>query len=213
MYMKSQLGTMFYLFVEQVAKQKNSISGKYFSGVPIIGGEFDAAGKPLVRSKAYPFRIITYKEPYGGQSRTISNYWGNINLQPANKILIHPSDARKLRIKQNQKVRLVSADNPEGRLELRDGGNRVIDMIGRVNIVEGMRPGTLAVSWHYGHWAYGSNEVVVDGKKIEGDKRRAGGLCTNSLLAVDPVIKNVCLTDPIGGSASYSNSRVSLKPL
>ncbi len=213
MYMKSQLGTMFYLFVEQVAKQKNSISGKYFSGVPIIGGEFDAAGKPLVRSKVYPFRIITYKEPYGGQSRTISNYWGNINLQPANKILIHPSDARKLRIKQNQKVRLVSADNPEGRLELRDGGNRVIDMIGRVNIVEGMRPGTLAVSWHYGHWAYGSNEVVVDGKKIEGDKRRAGGLCTNSLLAVDPVIKNVCLTDPIGGSASYSNSRVSLKPL
>jgi len=213
MYMKSQLGTMFYLFVEQVAKQKNSISGKYFSGVPIIGGEFDAAGKPLVRSKVYPFRIITYKEPYGGQSRTISNYWGNINLQPANKILIHPSDARKLRIKQNQKVKLVSADNPEGRLELRDGGNRVIDMIGRVNIVEGMRPGTLAVSWHYGHWAYGSNEVVVDGKKIEGDKRRAGGLCTNSLLAVDPVIKNVCLTDPIGGSASYSNSRVSLKPL
>jgi tetrathionate reductase subunit A len=213
MYMKSQLGTMFYLFVEQVAKQKNSISGKYFSGVPIIGGEFDAAGKPLVRSKAYPFRIITYKEPYGGQSRTISNYWGNINLQPANKILIHPSDARRMRIKQDQKVRLVSADNPEGRLELKDGGNRVIDMVGRVNIVEGMRPGTLAVSWHYGHWAYGSNEVVVDGKKIKGDKRRAGGLCTNSLLAVDPVIKDVCLTDPIGGSASYSNSRIGLKPL
>jgi tetrathionate reductase subunit A len=212
-FMKSQLGTMFRLFVEEVAKQKNSISGKFFSGVPMIGGEFDAAGTALVRSEAYPFRIITYKEPYGGQSRTISNYWGNINLQPANNILIHPSDAHKLGIKQHQKVRLVSADNPDGRLELKDGGNRVIDMIGRVNIVEGMRPGTLAVSWHYGHWAYGSNEVVVDGKKVKGDKRRAGGLCTNSLLAVDPVIKDVCLSDPIGGSASYSNSRVGLKPL
>jgi tetrathionate reductase subunit A len=212
-FMKSQLGTMFRLFVEEVAKQKNSISGKFFSGVPMIGGEFDAAGTALVRSEVYPFRIITYKEPYGGQSRTISNYWGNINLQPANNILIHPSDAHKLGIKQHQKVRLVSADNPDGRLELKDGGNRVIDMIGRVNIVEGMRPGTLAVSWHYGHWAYGSNEVVVDGKKVMGDKRRAGGLCTNSLLAVDPVIKDVCLSDPIGGSASYSNSRVGLKPL
>ena len=212
-YMKSKLGTMFHLFVEEVAKQKNSINGKFFSGVPIIGGEFDAAGKPLVRSEAYPFRIITYKEPFGGQSRTISNYWGNINLQPANKILIHPSDARKMGIKQDQKVRLVSADNPEGRLELKDGKNRVIDMIGRVNIFEGMRPGALAVSWHYGHWAYGSNEVVVDGKKMNGDKRRAGGLCTNPLLAVDPVIKDVCLTDPIGGSASFSNSRVGLKPL
>jgi tetrathionate reductase subunit A len=48
---------------------------------------------------------------------------------------------------------------------------------------------------------------------VMGDKRRAGGLCTNSLLAVDPVIKDVCLSDPIGGSASYSNSRVGLKPL
>ena len=110
-------------------------------------------------------------------------------------------------------VRLVSADNPNGRLELKDGGNRVVDMVGRVNIVEGIRPGSLAVSWHYGHWAYGSNDVVVDGNKIKGDNRRAGGLCTNALLAVDPVIKDVCLTDPIGGSASFSNTRINLQPL
>jgi len=212
-FVKSKFGGMFHLFAEDVARQKNSISGKHFSGVPFIAGEFDAAGTPLARSKEYPFRIITYKEPIGGQSRTISNYWGNINLQPANKILINPKDAGKLGIAQGQEVRLVSADNPKGRLELKDGENRVIDMKGQVRISEGMRPGTLAVSWHYGHWAYGCNEVVVDGEKIKGDRRRAGGLCTNPLLAVDPVVKDVCLTDPIGGSASFSNSLVSLKPL
>ena len=206
-------GGMFRLFIEEVAKQKNSINGKYFSGVPIIGGAYDASGKPLPRSKTYPFQIISFKEPFGGQSRTISNYWGNISLQPANKILINTRDARRLGIRQDQKVRLVSADNPNGRLELKDGGNRVVDVVGRVNIVEGIRPGSLAVSWHYGHWAYGTNDVVVDGNYIKGDNRRAGGLCTNSLLAVDPVIKDVCLTDPIGGSASFSNTRVNLQPL
>ena len=212
-FVKSKFGGMFHIFAEDVALQKNSISGKYFSGVPYLAGEFDASGKALVHSDAYPFRIITYKDPNGGQSRTISNYWGNINLQPENKILINASDAGKLGFKQDQKVRLTSKDNPRGQLALKDGKNRVIDMVGRLNITQGMRPGTLGVSWHYGHWAYGSNEVVVDGNKITGDRRRAGGLCTNALLAVDPVLKDVCLTDPVGGSASYSNSLVSLKPV
>ncbi len=212
-YVKSQFGGMFHLFVEGVASQKNSISGNYFSGVPMIGGEFDASGKPLVRSKDYPLRLITYKEPIGGQSRTISNYWGNINLQPANKILINPVDADKLSIMQDQKVRLASSDNPDGRLELKDSRNRVVEMVARVKITQGIRPGTIAVSWHYGHWAYGSNEVTIDNEKITGDQRRAGGLCTNALLAIDPVIKDVCLTDPIGGSASFSNTMVTVRPV
>jgi tetrathionate reductase subunit A len=210
--MKGTLGGMFHLFAEGVASQKNSLSGKYFSGLPIIGGEYDAADKPLARSEKYPFQIITYKEPHSGHSRTISNYWGNIALQPTNKILINRMDARRLGLKSDQKMRLISADNPEGRLQLQDGSNRVLDIIARVHIVEGIRPGTLAVSWHYGHWAYGSHNVSVDGNTVTGDRRRASGICTNHLLAVDPVLKDVCLTDPIGGSGSFSNTRVNLIP-
>jgi len=206
-------GGMFHLFVEEVAKQKNSMSGKFFSGIPIIGGEYDIAGKPLSHPEGYPFRIITYKDPFSGQSRTISNYWGNISLRVENKILINRSDAQVLGLRQDQKVRLVSPDNPRGKLQLEDGENRVLDIAGKVRIVQGMRPGTLAVSWHYGHWAYGSNDVIVDGKRIKGDKRRAAGICTNHLLGVDPVFKDACLSDPIGRSASFSNSRVKVIPL
>ena len=36
--MKNTLNSMFNLFVEEVASQKNSLSGTYFSGVPVIGG-------------------------------------------------------------------------------------------------------------------------------------------------------------------------------
>ena len=181
-------GGMFRLFVESVAGQKNSISGTYFSGVPIIGGEYDAAGKPLARSGEYPFQLITYKDPFSGHSRTISNYWGNISLQPVNFIVMNVQDTQRLGLKSGQMVRLVSADNPKGRLELHDGGKRVMDIVGQVQSMEGIRPGTIAVSWHYGHWAYGSNDVVVDNAKIDGDKRRASGICTNHLLAVDPVL-------------------------
>ncbi len=207
------LGSMFQLFVESVAKQKNSLSGKYFSGVPVMQGECDATGSPLEHKEGYPLRLFTFKEPFGGQSRTISNYWSNIALQPENKIWINSEDARRMGLKPDQRVRMVSQVNPEGKLDLMDGDKRVLDMIARVEIKEGIRPGTAAASWHYGHWAYGSNDVTVDGHLIKGDKRRAGGICPNHVMQVDPGLKDVCITDPIGGSASFNSTMVNLIPV
>jgi anaerobic selenocysteine-containing dehydrogenase len=140
-------GAMFNLFVEQVAKQKNSLSGRHFSGLPVAEGERDATGKPLVHQAGYPLRLFTFKEPFGCQSRTISNYWSNIALQPENKIWLNSEDARRLGLKPNQRVRMVSQVNPEGKLDLMDGEKRVLDMIARVEVKEGIRPGTAAASW------------------------------------------------------------------
>jgi tetrathionate reductase subunit A len=206
-------GGMFHIFVEQVAKEKNSLGGEYFSGIPVARGDTDASGRPLVQKEGYSLRLFTFKEPFGGQSRTISNYWGNIGLQPENKIWLNRKDAERLGLKPNQRVRMVSQVNTEGKLHLMDGDKRVLDMIGRLEVKEGIRPGTTAVSWHYGHWAYGSNDVVVDGHLIKGDQRRARGICPNYIMQVDPLIKDVCITDPIGGSASYSSTMVNLLPV
>ena len=68
-----------------------------------------------------------------------------------------------------------------------DGEKGVQDMVARVELKEGIRPGTAAASWHYGDWAYGSNNVVVDGHLIKGDKRRAAGICPNHVMRLDPV--------------------------
>jgi tetrathionate reductase subunit A len=206
-------GGMFHLFVEKVSKQKNSLSGEYFSGLPRVNGECDASGKPLVHKDGYPLRLFTFKEPFGGQSRTISNYWSTIALQPENKIWLSREDAQRLGLKPDQRVRMVSQVNAEGKLHLMDGEKRVLDMIARVEVKEGIRPGTAAASWHYGHWAYGSNDVVVDGHLIKGDKRRAAGICPNHLMQLDPILKDVCVTDPIGGSASFSSTMVNLLPV
>ncbi|GBE31375.1 hypothetical protein BMS3Bbin05_00275 [bacterium BMS3Bbin05] len=83
-------------------------------------------------------------------------------------------------------------------------------MVGKIKAVQGMRPGVVAISWHFGHWGYGSSDTMIDGKTIKGDKRRATGLCPNAAMRVDPVLKNVCMTDPIGGSSSFYDTRVKL---
>jgi anaerobic selenocysteine-containing dehydrogenase len=210
-YMKKRMGKMFHLFMEGVASTRNSMSGEPFRGTPSYRGQLDAKGRPLSRGGRYPFRLITYKEPFGGQSRTISNYWGNIALRPENAVVIARRDAERLGLSRGDRVRLRSASAPDGRLDLHDG--RMLDLVAPVEPVEGMRPGVIGVSWHYGHWAYGSNDVVVDGVDIAGDERRAAGICPNPLMAVEPSLGDVCLTDPVGGSASYFDSFVSVEPV
>ena len=210
-YMAHKFGKMFSFFMDDVASQKNSLSGEYFTGYASYRGQFDAAGKPLDRAGQYPFALITYKEPYGGQSRTIGNYWSNVALQPENKVVLNKRDADRLGLKRGDRVRIVSATNPEGTWKLGDG--QTADMVGEVGICQGIRPGVIGVSWHYGHWAYGANDVEVDGMTIKGDARRRKGLCTNAASAVDPILKDVSLTDPIGGSASFLDTMVQLEPV
>ena len=210
-YMTHKLGKMLHVFFGRVAKQRNSMSGEYFAGYPVYRGQFDASGRQLDQAGAFPFALITYKEAFGGQSRTISNYWSNINLQNENYILINRKDAARFGFHTGDRLRLVSEFSPDGRFDLGDG--RVVDVVGRVEVREGIRPGVVAVSWHYGHWAYGSNDVVIDGTPVKGDPRRRAGLCPNPVMAVDPILKDVCLTDPIGGSSSFYDTRVRLEPV
>jgi anaerobic selenocysteine-containing dehydrogenase len=81
---------------------------------------------------------------------------------------------------------------------------------GKVKPIEGVRPGVVVVSHHYGHWAYGANDVVIDGEKVRGDDRRKKGLSPNGAMRLDEHTKTSCLTDPIGGSASFYDTRVRL---
>jgi hypothetical protein len=87
---------------------------------------------------------------------------------------------------------------------------RIKRIEGKVKILEGIRPGVVAISWHFGHWAYGSRDVVVDGGLVKGDPTRARGILPNPLMLEDTRVGNVCLTDPIGGSASYFDTPVKI---
>ncbi|MFQ5803442.1 MAG: molybdopterin dinucleotide binding domain-containing protein, partial [Candidatus Methylomirabilales bacterium] len=202
-----RFGKMLSFFIEEVAESKNSMTGEHFDGLPLYEPPKDAKGR-VISDPDFPLRLITYKEIFGGHSRTISNYWANYALQPGNKVLINRGDAARLGLRDGDRVRLASKTNPTGEVDLRDGTKVRVE--GEVKAIEGIRPGVVAVSWHYGHWnAYGaSDKIVVDGTRIKPDVRRGFGLCSNLVNRVDESVGRTGLADPIGGSASFYDTNV-----
>lgn len=201
-------GRMFSLYVEPVATSRNSMTGKYYSGVPLFEPITDSIGRPVSLPSEFDLTLITYKDILGGQSRTLpTDYWLS-QILPENYILVNKKDAVRYGLKDGDLARIVSPSNPYGVWNLRNG--KTLDVVGKVKVLQGIRPGTIAVSWHFGHWAYGASHTTVDKVRIEGDKRRATGLCPNVLMMLDPHLGDVCLTDPIGGSSSFYDTKVKL---
>lgn len=83
-------------------------------------------------------------------------------------------------------------------------------MIGPAKVVQGMRPGVISFALGYGHWASGSRYIIVDDVNIAADKRRQAGFHANAAMRVDPHLGNVTLTDLVGGSAVFYDSKVKL---
>ena len=202
----------FNVYVEPVGTARDSVNGEYYSGLPVVGPVKDAKGN-VIEDADYPLRLITYKDILGGQSRTMApDPWlsEQIGYADGNHVLMNRRDARQLGLRHGQMVRITSATNPDGNFKVNDDDTR--DIVGRLEVLEGMRPGVVAISWHCGHWAYGSDDVVVDGETVKGDPTRSRGVLPNPIFREDTSIGNVCLTDPIGGSASYYDTRVAIQP-
>ena len=202
----------FNVYIEPVATTRNSMTGQYYDGLPRPEPVKDAKGS-LVQDNQYPLSLITYKDILGGQSRTMSSdpwLYEQIGHADGNHILMNRRDAERLGLRDGQSVRVTSATLPEGRFQVNDEETR--DVAGRLEVLEGLRPGVVAISWHCGHWAYGSDDVVVDGQTVQGDPTRTRGVLPNPVFREDTSIGNVCLSDPIGGSASYYDTRIKVVP-
>jgi len=202
-------GKQLNLYIEPVATGKDSITGKPFTGVAHYEPIQNSTGT-LVDDKDYPLYLNTFKEVTGCQTRTISNYWaqGGMGVTPNNSVLMNPRDATTLGLREGDVVKLTSRTNPQGVIDLGNGQRESVQ--GPIRFTQGMRPGTISVSFHFGHWAYGARDVVVDGQTVKGDARRNIGFCSNPVLLLDEGTKTTCLTDPIGGSASFYDTKVKL---
>jgi anaerobic selenocysteine-containing dehydrogenase len=83
-------------------------------------------------------------------------------------------------------------------------------MDGEVKVLEGLRPGVIGVNLGYGHWAYGSEDVVIDGERVPGDARRRTGVHVNAAMRTDTHNPNTTLGDLVGGSAVFYDTRVKI---
>lgn len=204
----AKLGGVNRFYVEEVANSRHSMTGKHFPGGPAYLPIMDSMGNQLPADEG-EFQLITYKEVFGTQSRTISNYWSQLAVAPENYVVINAADAKRLGINDGDQVKVTSRSNPAG---VRDLGNgRVKPVVGKVRAMEGIRPGIVAISTHFGHWAYGSSDVEVDGIVVPGDLRRAGGIHAQPLFRLDDNLRGTPLSEPIGGSVSFYDTRVNIE--
>lgn len=203
----TKFGKLINLYLEKTAGVKHAGTGEGLPGVatyiePYMG--FD--GQVIDDTPAgYDLKLITYREIASTKSRTPGNYWLR-SLLPENFVLMNRSDAAARGVAEGDTVRITSATNPEGTWELGHGHSH--PMQGLVRTTEGLRPGVVAFSLGFGHWAYGGQDITVDGELIPGDMQRVKGIHANAAMRTDPIVPNTCLFDPVGGSAVFYDTQV-----
>ncbi|OGN85789.1 MAG: molybdopterin oxidoreductase [Chloroflexi bacterium GWC2_73_18] len=209
--LKHVYGKLLCLYQEKTAGVKHSGTGEALPGVATYVPLRDFAGNDLsAQSEGYDLQLITHRTITQTKSRTIGNYWLQ-PIMPENAVLMNPADADRLGLRDGQQVRIVSATNPEGVWDLKNGRKKPI--VGALKLTQTMRPGVVSFVLGFGHWATGAEDIVVDGEVVKGDPRRATGIHANAAMWTDPALRHTtCLLDPVGGSVSFYDTKVRVEP-
>ena len=187
-----------HFYAEEVALARNSMSGEDFFGTTTWVEPTTALGTPLDKlddPKDWPLTIITFKGALQSHSRLSSNYVLR-EIMPDNGIQVAVEDARRMDIKDGEKVWVVT---PHGK------------RLGTARVVEGIRPGVITFNVGYGHWGYGATNYQLGGKGIEGDRVRRAGIHLNPIMRRDPDIDQMTLMDLAGGSVVFFNTRARIE--
>jgi len=204
-------GALLNLYQEKTASTIHAGTGKKHAGFATYMPIRDYLGRePDDLRKGYDLALITHRSIVHCKSRTIADPWLS-PLMPENGIMINPEDAKRLKLRNGQLVKVVSATNPSGEWDLGAGSKK--PMIGKVVLTQTMRPGVTSFALGFGHWATGATEVSIDGGVIKGEARRAAGVHANAAMWIDPTLKNTCMLDPVGGSVSFYDTYIRLVPV
>jgi anaerobic selenocysteine-containing dehydrogenase/Ni/Fe-hydrogenase subunit HybB-like protein len=207
--LKNAYGKQLNLYQEKSAKAVNAMTGEHYPGVAVYVPAPRSSTGVSIEDAGFPLRLITFREMAHTKSRTAADYW-LLDLLPENSLLLNTVDAEELGYAEGDWARLTSATNPDGTWPI--GNGKSWPMVGKVKVIEGLRPGVVAFSLGHGHWAYGASDIVIDGDTVRGDSRRAAGFHGNAAMRIDPHLKNTCLADLSGGSAVFYDTSVKLEP-
>jgi anaerobic selenocysteine-containing dehydrogenase len=194
--LKYQYGNIIRLFADPIARTKDSVTSEYYVGVPHYRPIAHSDGT-LVRDRDYPYRLITFKTVHHGQARTNVNPWLML-MVPENFVEISAVDAAALEVETGDQVQVSSPSNPEG-------------VVGKAKVTQGLKPGVVAISHHYGHWEQHSRPYVVNGDPMGYDPSRGAGIQPTQIMRTDRQYSNVSLQEPIGASCSFYDTWVKVK--
>lgn len=201
---KHKYGKLANIYLEKVVSEKGAITGEYLPGLAVYLPIRDALGRE-VNDEGFDLIMITHREIFHTKSRTIGDYW-LLDLMPENFILMNPADALRSGLKNNDQAKIVSATNPEGVWDLKNG--RKIPMVGRMKIVQGIRPGVISFALGFGHWGIGASDFTIDDVLVPADMQRGKGVHGNAAMRVDDYLRNTCMVDTVGGSVSFYDTHV-----
>ncbi len=209
-YVSNQYKRLINIYQEKTSGTKNAFTGKsnpgYATYIP-ISTALGKSPKEAGLEEGYPLHLLTQRDIRQTKSRTVVDYWLLSSL-PENSIIINSIDAKKIGLKDGDKVKVISATNKEGIWDLKNGTKK--PMVGKVTMTETIMPGVVTFFLGFGHWATGAVDMTIDGKVIKGDPRRATGIHANAAMWIDPYLKNTCMLDPVGGSVSFYDTKVRL---
>ncbi|WP_096893629.1 molybdopterin-dependent oxidoreductase [Candidatus Scalindua japonica] len=190
-----QYGNIIRTFNDPIARTIDSVKGVYYSGVPQYLPITHSNGN-AVSDPNYPYNLITYKTVHHGQARTNVNPWLML-MAPENFVEINAEDADALGIETGDMVNVSSASNPNG-------------IEGKAKVTQGLMPGVVGISHHYGHWEQSSRSMVIDGEPTGHDPSRGAGIQPTQIMRTDNQYPNVSLQEPIGASCSFFNTSVTI---
>jgi tetrathionate reductase subunit A len=182
------------IYLEPIAKTKNSLSGKYMDGLPYVG-QHASDGSPLSDhwDMENSYLVGTNKRMQHTQARTAENLW-LMSLEPTNALEMNPEDATKYGVRSGDWVELESPDGDTGQHQ--------------IAVTNTIRPGYGEITNSFGHWELGARDIEIEGHEnggIKGDARVGAGTNYVRIMASDPSTGGDPATtsvpnDPVGGS-------------
>jgi tetrathionate reductase subunit A len=203
--LRGHYANLVHMFQEKTAKKKDPMTGRPLKAIATYVPIADSLGRPLRDPPEYNLALITNRTMRQTKSRTITNPWLTA-VEPENFVVMNSKDATGRGLKDGDLVKVASATNPDGVWDLKNGTRK--PMAGKLKVTEGIRPGVVAFSLGYGHWATGASDVTINGRVVKGDRRRAAGIHANAAMRTDPHMPNTCLQDIVGASAVFYDTKV-----
>ena len=171
-WMRNPMKAMCHLWNENIGGSKNSLSGRRNTGCATWLEPAFADGTPartLYPADKWPLQLISYKSAL--QSPHSIGATRLLRLHPENPVLIHPDDARRLRLEMGD---MAEISTPNGKLNA------------RIMVHAGVAPGVAAFEHGFGHRELGARAHRIGVTRQPENPHLAAGVNLNDIGLLDP---------------------------